>query len=247
MTHTFRSRAHCAIALISAWVYTAPVGLHGEQRMRPRAPGTTRSRSRTLTFRLHSGSPDTSTGRARARYTICGYDTHAGAGMATTSPGPNNVKHTLKSDCFDPFDTTMLSAFTGRPPESSDRCFAAAARSSRIPSFAGECVFPSRIARTPASAGIDGVGKSGSPAPRSITSSPAALRRFASCEMAIVAEVSRCCTLGEKPEAGLMGDRIATAGDGTQPGIPRLKPGLGTTLPLRATPRRAHPSGWGPR
>src|SRR6266568_184028 len=108
MTHTFRSRAHCAIALISAWVYTAPVGLHGEQRMRP-----------------------------RARCTICGYDTHAGAGMATTSPGPNNVKHTLKSDCFDPFDTTMLSAFTGRPPESSDRCFAAAARSSRIPSFAG--------------------------------------------------------------------------------------------------------------
>src|SRR5206468_5143881 len=110
MTHTFRSRAHCAIALISAWVYTAPVGLHGEQRMRPRAPGTTRSRSRTLTFRLHSGSPDTSTGRARARCTICGYDTHAGAGMATTSPGPNKVKHTLKSDCFDPFDTTMLTA-----------------------------------------------------------------------------------------------------------------------------------------
>src|SRR5213592_3505156 len=92
MTHTFRSRAHCAIALISAWVYTAPVGLHGEQRMRPRAPGTTRSRSRTLTFRLHSGSPDTSTGRARARCTICGYDTHAGAGMATTSPGPNKVR-----------------------------------------------------------------------------------------------------------------------------------------------------------
>src|SRR2546426_6000388 len=77
MTHTFRSRAHCAIALISAWVYTAPVGLHGEQRMRPRAPGTTRSRSRTLTLRLHSGSPGTSTGRARDRYTICGYDTRS--------------------------------------------------------------------------------------------------------------------------------------------------------------------------
>ena len=68
---------------------------------------------------------------------ICGYDTHAGAGIATTSPGPNRVKHTLNSDCFEPFDTTMLSAFTGRPPERSDRCFAAAARSSRIPSFAG--------------------------------------------------------------------------------------------------------------
>src|SRR5260370_11201015 len=51
----------------------------------------------------------------------------------------------------------------------------------------------------PASAGMGGVGKSGSPAPRSTTSSPAALRRLASAEMAIVAEVSRCCRLGERP------------------------------------------------
>src|SRR5437773_7071147 len=137
MTHTFRSTAHCAIALISACVYTLPVGLQGEHRMSPWAPGTTRSRSRTPTLRLHSGSPGTRTGRARDRYTICGYDTHAGAGIATTSPGPNKVKQTLNNDCFEPFDTTMLSALTGRPPESSDKCFAAAARSSRIPSFAG--------------------------------------------------------------------------------------------------------------
>src|SRR6266513_4404549 len=65
------------------------------------------------------------------------------------------------------------------------------------------------MARTPASDGSAGVGKSGSPAPRSITSSPAALRRFASCEIAIVAEVSRWCRLGERPDAGVMGDRIA--------------------------------------
>src|SRR6266480_3776331 len=65
------------------------------------------------------------------------------------------------------------------------------------------------MARTPASEGRAGVGKSGSPAPRSITSSPAALRRFASCEMAIVAEVSRWCRLGERPDPGVMGDRIA--------------------------------------
>src|SRR5438128_439323 len=43
------------------------------------------------------------------------------------------------------------------------------------------------MARTPASDGSAGVGKSGSPAPRSITSSPAALRRFASCEIAVAA------------------------------------------------------------
>src|SRR2546429_2981660 len=30
-------------------------------------------------------------------YTICGYDTHAGAGIATTSPGPNSVKQDRKS------------------------------------------------------------------------------------------------------------------------------------------------------
>src|SRR5256885_5095286 len=79
--------------------------------------------------------------------------------------------------------------------------------------------------RPPASDGMDGVGKSGSPAPRSITSSPAALRRFASCEIAIVAEVSRCCRLGDRPDAGVMRGRIAPFGRGTQPGSPRLKPG----------------------
>src|SRR5438128_1874010 len=76
------------------------------------------------------------------------------------------------------------------------------------------------MARTPASDGRAGVGKSGSPAPRSITSSPAALRRFASCAMAIVAEVSRWCRLGERPDPGVMGERIARTGKGTQPNPP---------------------------
>src|SRR5260370_40604461 len=76
------------------------------------------------------------------------------------------------------------------------------------------------MARTPASDGIAGVGKSGSPAPRSITSSPAALRRFASCEMAIVAEVSRCCRLGDRPALRAMGETIATHPQGTQPRLP---------------------------
>src|SRR5256886_7721810 len=102
------------------------------------------------------------------------------------------------------------------------------------------------MARTPASAGMDGVGKSGSPAPRSITSSPAALRRFASCEIAMVADVSRCCRLGDRPEAGVMRGRIAPRGEaGNRDSIPRLKPGPGATLPSRAVPCRAHPSGWG--
>src|ERR1041385_1822257 len=107
MTQTFRSFAHCPMAFISACVYTAPVGLHGEQRIKPDAPGSIRSRSLTLALRLHSGSPAIMTGPARARGTMCGYDTHAGAGIATTSPGPNSVKQALNSACLEPFDTTM--------------------------------------------------------------------------------------------------------------------------------------------
>src|SRR5512142_701068 len=72
-----------------------------------------------------------------------------------------------------------------------------------MPSLVGYRVFPSLIARIPASTGIGGVGKSGSPAPRSITSSPAARRRFASWEIAIVAEVSRWAMLGDN--TSLMG------------------------------------------
>src|SRR5438132_75188 len=100
------------------------------------------------------------------------------------------------------------------------------------------------MARTPASDGRDGVGKSGSPAPRSITSSPAALRRFASCEMAIVAEVSRWCRLGERPDPGVMGGRIARTGKRTQP-EPSLRclslhhalPSLPTDRPLTTEDR----------
>src|SRR5437899_629376 len=100
------------------------------------------------------------------------------------------------------------------------------------------------MARTPASDGRAGVGKSGSPAPRSITSSPAALRRFASCEMAIVAEVSRWCRLGERPDPGVMGGRIARTGKRTQP-EPSLRclslhhalPSLPTDRPLTTEDR----------
>src|SRR3989454_4480031 len=106
------------------------------------------------------------------------------------------------------------------------------------------------MARTPASDGRDGVGKSGSPAPRSITSSPAALRRFASCEMAIVAEVSRWCRLGERPDPGVMGGRIARTGKGTQPeptlrglslhhALPSLPPDAPLTTENRVTEQDA--------
>src|SRR5256714_5774872 len=93
------------------------------------------------------------------------------------------------------------------------------------------------MARTPASDGRAGVGKSGSPAPRSITSSPAALRRFASCGSAIVAEVSRWCRLGERPDPGVMGGRIARTAKGTQPEPSRRCLSLHHALPSLPTDR----------
>src|SRR5258706_15752914 len=91
--------------LVSDW--SSDVCSSDLQRISPVAPGNMRSRSFTLALRLHSGSPAIITGRARARCTICGYDTHAGDGIATTSPGPNSVKQALKSDCLEPFETMI--------------------------------------------------------------------------------------------------------------------------------------------
>src|SRR5882762_9943465 len=97
------------------------------------------------------------------------------------------------------------------------------------------------MARTPASDESAGVGKSGSPAPRSITSSPAALRRFASCEMAIVADVSRWCRLGERPDPTVMGGTIAPSGHRTQPCAQAGD--YGVRLPFLAPPHTIPPDG----
>src|SRR5678816_131165 len=138
MIQTPLALAHSAIALSSVKVYTAPVGLLGEHRIRPFTFLLyARSRSLTLTLRPHSTSPCTSTGSARDRCTICGYDTHAGAGMSTRWPGPNSVKQMLNRHCLEPELTTMWSAFTGRPPDSIDRWRAIAERSSMMPILGG--------------------------------------------------------------------------------------------------------------
>ncbi len=89
-------------------MYTAPVGLTGEQRMSPAARASAaRSSWSTPTLRLHSTSPGTSTGVARAKCTSWGYETQAGAGINTVSPPSNRVKQALNSDCRAPEDTMM--------------------------------------------------------------------------------------------------------------------------------------------
>src|SRR5918995_5201618 len=103
MIQTWFFLAHSAIERSSARVYTAPVGLQGEQRMRPRVLLVwVRSKSLALTLRPHSISPGTSTGSARQRCTIWGYETQAGDGISTRSRGPNSEKQALKSDCLEP-------------------------------------------------------------------------------------------------------------------------------------------------
>ena len=106
--------------------------------------------------------------------------------------GPKSVKQALKMDCLLPELTTMLSGSTTRPPDIRLRFVAMARRSSTIPMLAGYRVMPFWIAWIPAWAAGDGVSKSGSPTPRSYTSSPAALRRLASLLMATVSEALRC-------------------------------------------------------
>ena len=100
-------------------------------------------------------------------------------------------------DCLLPELTTMLSAFTARPPDIRLRLPAIASRSSAIPMLGGYRVMPFWMAWIPACAAGAGVSKSGSPTPRSYTSSPAALRRLASLLMATVSEALRCCTFGD--------------------------------------------------
>src|SRR6476661_3105319 len=138
MIHTSLALAHSAIERSSARVYTAPVGLHGEQRIRPRVNLLlARSRSRALTLSPHSRSPGTSTGSARQRCTIWGYDTQAGAGMSTRSLGPNRVKQALKMDCFEPELTMIRSGSMERPPDIRLRFCAMAFRSSAMPTLGG--------------------------------------------------------------------------------------------------------------
>src|SRR6185436_180498 len=125
--------------------------------------------------------------------------------MSTRSPGPKRVNTALKIDCLAPVETTMPSALTGRPFDSSERCRATAARRSSSPTFGGYLVFPCWMDLIPDSEAILGVSKSGSPAERSMTSSPAALRRWVSWLMETVSDGFRYARFSDRvasPRAG---------------------------------------------
>src|SRR4026209_900317 len=126
------------MAFSSLRVYTAPVGLQGEQRISPRTSlSVCLSRSSALTLMPQSAAPGIMMGSARARCTIWGQETQAGAGMSTLSLGPNRLKQALKRACLERELTTMLSAWTGRPPDKRERFFAIAWRRSLRPGLGG--------------------------------------------------------------------------------------------------------------
>ena len=94
----------------------------------------------------------------------------------------------LYTACLPPLVTRTCEAPTSRP-ESRSVLAAIASRSSGRPA-AGVylCIFGSRQASTAASTMWAGVGKSGSPAPKPMTGSPAALSAFALASTARVAD-----------------------------------------------------------
>src|SRR4026208_2037384 len=68
--------------------------------------------------------------------------------MSTLSLGPNRLKQALKRACLEPELTTMLSAWTGRPPANRERLLPLAARGGRgaPPGQAGK-ILPDRVAQ----------------------------------------------------------------------------------------------------
>ena len=183
----------------SARVYTAPVGLHGEQRMRPRVSLLlARSRSRALTLRPHSRSPGTSTGSARREMHDLRIGDPGRRGNQHPILGPEQREagvedRLLRSRAHD--DLVGIDRPPTRHPAHVLRDRLRAARRCRHWADSGSGPSGSPECR-PARAGA-GVSKSGSPTPRSSTSSPAALRRLASLLMATVSEALRCWTLSE--------------------------------------------------
>src|SRR5687767_11121170 len=106
----------------------------------------------------------------------------------TSSPGSSSVRNEAYTACLPPFVTRMLAGSTSRPESrlvlSAMACFS----SGRPPAGLYLWFLGSRHASTAASTMWAGVGKSGSPAPKPITGSPAAWRALALASTARVAD-----------------------------------------------------------
>ena len=129
----------------------------------------------------------TNTDRAPASVTISGKDTQYGTGTRTSSPSSKSARQAVCSACLPPAVTMTSEAVYGASHAARYRS-AIASRSSGIPEASVYFVKSDSIASIAACFTNAGVGKSGSPGPKSTTSIPLARSVAAAFMTANVAE-----------------------------------------------------------
>src|SRR5215467_14908866 len=168
---------------------TPPVGLQGEFTIRSFVFGVIAfSIAAARTVNLSSGCVSTYTGVPPAYFTMSGKLTQQGVGTTTSSPCWINTLITLKMECLPPTLTTH--SFGSNDECSSRLCHAQiASRNGAIPPAGVYFDLFSLIARIAAFLMCSGVGKSGSPGPKSATSMPFAFIFSASASTVAVGEI----------------------------------------------------------
>src|SRR4026209_1001390 len=188
MTQRSRSTASLATSARLWGENTAPVGLPGLSSTIRRVRGVTARRSASgSTSKPLDSCVITGTGTPPSNRTCSGYETQYGLGSSKSSPGFTRAITILWNVGLAPQETVTSSSAYSRPL-SRLSFWQTAARSSGMPPTSVYLVWPFSSARTAASLIRRGVSKSGSPAPKEITSMPCARRARALACMASVGE-----------------------------------------------------------
>src|SRR6202165_4968170 len=174
----------------SSGVTTPPVGLLGEFRISRRVLGVIAfSIAASFTLKPSSGFVSADTGVPPAYLSLAWKLTQYGAGMMPSWPCWISTLITLKMECLPPTLTTH--SFGSYDEPSSRLCHAQIASPSDMPPPVGVYFdLFSSIALIAAFLMWSGVGKSGSPGPKSATSTP---RDFSLSASAITAAVGETC------------------------------------------------------
>ena len=136
------------------------------------------------------------TDRPPAKVTISGKVTQNGLGISTSSSGLIRETTALKMACLPP-QVAITSLRSYPAPKSRWYISMIACCRTRVPAAGVYFVCPARIAASAASLMFCGVSKSGSPAPRSTTSTPAARMASAACIAASVDDTFIARTFSE--------------------------------------------------
>src|SRR5712692_5952062 len=198
----------------SSGATTPPVGLLGEFRISNFVFGVMAfSMAEAFTLKPSSGFVSTNTGVPPAYFTISGKLTQYGAGMMTSLPSWISTLITLKMECLPPTLTTH--SFASYEEPSSRLCHAQmASRSGMMPPVGVYFDLFSSIALIAAILMWSGVGKSGSPGPKSAISTPRDFSLSASAITAAVGEIcmrlirSVSCTLAPRKKFTVYGGRL---------------------------------------